>query len=427
MKYQSRWIHASLGAIQWFVFLLVYAIPIPIVIGGLYHLSPQEIAGMMQRTFLVAGASSMLQGILGHRLPIADGPAGIWLSVFVILGDMAVRQGLAAADMLRNLEGGMMMAGVFLLLLSGVARRIARWFTPIVTGSFLLLLSLQLGGVFLKGMLDAGGGPLAGSRLGSAALAIAVFAIVFGLSVWGRGSWKSYAVLIGIAAGWLVFGVLGMSGAGAYDVAFFRLPQSFAWGTPQFDLGMAVSILPLGLMLLSSTIAATESMKQVVEAPADADPRQLLRSTAAGGVTHLLSACFSTVGIVPLGGSTGFVHATRQYRMGPFLAGSVIMVILSFIPAAIGFLTRLPAPVAYAVELAAFVPMVGMGIRAFLREEVTDRRLTILGTALLVGMAIMFLPGDLFQHLPAFVQYIAGNGLLVGVLIAMVLERVWKE
>jgi len=39
----------------------------------------------------------------------------------------------------------------------------------------------------------------------------------------------------------------------------------------------------------------------------------------------------------------------------------------------------------------------------------------------------MFLPSDMFQGLPTVVQYIAGNGLLVGVLIAMVLEKLWKE
>ncbi|WP_289134684.1 hypothetical protein [uncultured Brevibacillus sp.] len=46
---------------------------------------------------------------------------------------------------------------------------------------------------------------------------------------------------------------------------------------------------------------------------------------------------------------------------------------------------------------------------------------------LLLGLSIMFLPSDMFQGLPTVVQYIAGNGLLVGVLIAMVLEKLWKE
>ncbi|MGG0935151.1 solute carrier family 23 protein [Brevibacillus centrosporus] len=41
------------------------------------------------------------------------------------------------------LTGGMILAGVLLLLISRVAHRIAMWFTPLVTGSFMLLLSFH--------------------------------------------------------------------------------------------------------------------------------------------------------------------------------------------------------------------------------------------------------------------------------------------
>ncbi|MGG4494032.1 purine/pyrimidine permease [Brevibacillus reuszeri] len=417
----------SLGAVQWFVYLLVYSIPIPIVIGGLYHLSIDEIASLMQRTFLVAGASTILQGLVGHRLPIADGPAGIWLSVFVILGDMALRQGEDLATTLHILEGGMLVAALVLFAVSGIAERFVSLFTPLVTGSFLLLLSFQLGGVFIKGMLGAGEGPLTGERAWAGLIAVGVFVLVFCLSTWGRDWWKSYAILIGIVAGWLVFSCMGMGGATISDTSWFRLPQPFAWGPPEFDLGMTIAVFPLVLMLLSSTLAATDSMEQAIGGQQQVDPKRFSRGTLIGGFTHLLSSVFSTVGIVPLGGSAGFVSVTGQSRMGPFLIGGLTMVCLSFIPAAIGLLTKLPGPVAYAVELAAFVPMVGLGVRAVMREPLTERRLTILGVTLLLGLSIMFLPSDMFQGLPTVVQYIAGNGLLVGVVMAIVLEKLWKE
>lgn len=427
MRIQSPGWHDSLGALQWFVYLLVYSIPIPIVIGGLYQLPAAEVEGLMQRTFLVAGITTVLQGLLGHRRPIVDGPAGIWLSVFVILGDMALRSGGDPANTLSLLTGGMMLAGVILLLISGVAHRIAGWFTPLVTGSFMLLLSIQLGGVFLKGMLGAGHGPLTSSHALPGLIAIGIFLFVFGLSVWGKGWWKSYAVLIGIAVGWLVFSCLGLQQMSAANLTWFRLPEVFLWGVPHLDLGMAVAVFPLILMLLSSTMAATESMDQVLEKQVGEDPKHVFRSTAVSGVTHLLSASFSTVGIVPLGGSAGYVRMTGHRRIAPFLVGGLIMACLSFMPAVIGVLTMLPAPVAYAVELAAFVPMVGLGVRAIMREPMTERRLTILGVTLLVGTSLLFLPADTFAAAPAIVQYIVGNGLLVGVLIVLVLERIWME
>ena len=66
----------GIGALQWLVFLLANAVALPIVIGQVFHLSDPEITGLMQRTFFIVGASSFLQGWIGHKLPIVDGPAG---------------------------------------------------------------------------------------------------------------------------------------------------------------------------------------------------------------------------------------------------------------------------------------------------------------------------------------------------------------
>ena len=84
----------GIGSLQWFIFLLANSLTIPIIVGQVFQLSPVEISGLMQRTFLVVGVSSLLSGWLGHRLPIPDGPAGIWLGVFILMGQMAVAQGL---------------------------------------------------------------------------------------------------------------------------------------------------------------------------------------------------------------------------------------------------------------------------------------------------------------------------------------------
>lgn len=109
--------------------------------------------------FLVVGVSSFLQAWFGHRYPIADGPAGSWVSIFVILGQVAMHQGQSAKDVLQLLEGGLIIAGILLFFLgiTGLVHRILRLFTPLVTGTFLLILSLQLSGVLLKGMIGLQG------------------------------------------------------------------------------------------------------------------------------------------------------------------------------------------------------------------------------------------------------------------------------
>ena len=81
--------------------------------------------------FLVVGVSSFIQSWFGHRYPIADGPAGSWVSIFVILGQVAMHQGQSAKDVLQLLEGGLIISGILLFILgiTGLVHRILRLFT----------------------------------------------------------------------------------------------------------------------------------------------------------------------------------------------------------------------------------------------------------------------------------------------------------
>lgn len=47
---------------------------------------------LMQRTFLFVGVSSFIKAWFGHRDPIAEGPAGSWVSIFIKLGQVAMHQ-----------------------------------------------------------------------------------------------------------------------------------------------------------------------------------------------------------------------------------------------------------------------------------------------------------------------------------------------
>ena len=73
-----------------------------------------------------------------------------------------MHQGQSAKDVLQLLEGGLIISGILLFILgiTGLVHRILRLFTPLVTGTFLLILALQLSGVLLKGMMGLQGSQL---------------------------------------------------------------------------------------------------------------------------------------------------------------------------------------------------------------------------------------------------------------------------
>jgi xanthine/uracil permease len=408
---------------------LATSVALPIVIGGVFHLSMKEISELMQRTFFVVGISSFIQGWFGHRYPVADGPAGSWVSVFVILAGVAAHQEESTKETLQLLEGGMIVTGLLLFILgiTGLVNRLLFLFTPLVMGSFLLILALQLSGTFLEGML--GLQVQSGVDYGITAISFAVFVLVIVLSNKGKGWMKSYSLLLGILFGWLLYFLSGKTSntnSTPAPASFIKLPDIFAWGTPHLNGGMVVTSIVFTFILISNTMAAITAVKQVVPETGIDEKQTINRGSLVGGISHVLSAVFSTIGIVPLPVSAGFIRLTGQKQIIPFLLASFVLAGIAFVPAIVDFLAMLPGPIACAASLASFVQMIGISFQSLLKDRLDERRLTILGITLLIGMGLMFLPKEIFKGMPTILQYIFSNGLIVGTIIVIALEQLWK-
>ncbi|OUA53727.1 purine/pyrimidine permease [Bacillus thuringiensis] len=415
-----------MGTLQWFIFLLANSIAPPIVVGGLFHLTTEEIFYLMQRTFFVVGISSFLQGWLGHRLPIADGPAGSWVGVFTVLAYATAGQDQLHST-LQILELGMIISGVILIGLgvTGFIGRILFLFTPLVTGTFLLLLCLQLSGVFLKGML---GITATISQIDgfTAMIAFSIFLFVIILSNFGQGFVKSYAVLIGLISGWVIFLIAGKVTIPSQVTHFVQLPQIFAWGLPKWNTGMAVSSFVMVCILVSNTVAAIIAINQATIQKGTIEQKQLKDGTWVGGISHIISSVFSTVGVVPLPATAGFIRLTKQKYIRSFLLACMLLVVMSLFPSIIRYLASLPSAVASAVLMASFVQLIGIGFNNIKQVPMSERNVTILGVAVLFGSGVMFLPSGVLQSLPSVMQYIFGNGLFVGTVVSILLEQIWR-
>lgn len=147
-----------LSSLQWVAFMLVSAIVAPIVIGNAFGMSPVEIATFLQRTIFVMSCAALLQVLFGHRLPIAEGPAGLWWGTFVVYAGLVTSGALSVGSALRQLEATMLLCGLFFLIIGlfRLVQPIKKLFTPLVTGTFLILLVAQLGSSFVKGILGVG-------------------------------------------------------------------------------------------------------------------------------------------------------------------------------------------------------------------------------------------------------------------------------
>jgi xanthine/uracil permease len=417
-----------LSSFQWFIYLLANTLALPIVIGSVFHLSGPEISTLMQRTLFIVGVSSFIQARFGHRYPIADGPAGSWVSIFVIFASIGEQNGKSMMETLQTLEAGILVAGLLLFLLG-----ITKWiryllflFSPIVRGTFLFILAIQLCGVFVNGMVSKTNSTGQMDGL-SFFLSILVFFLIILLSAKAKGWLKNYAILIGILFGWTVFLIFGKGQQHlSSSTEILRLPDIFPWGLPHLNIGVLVTAILFTFLLISNTLAAISAAEEAI--PNNKEPLHIRLNAGiwVGGVSHILSSLFSTIAVVPLPATAGFVKLTKQYRIIPFLIACGILIVISLFPSIVGLLASLPLPVASAALLATLIEMLGIAIRSLTKQPLNDRNITIIGVSLLLGIGTMFLPAETLNGLPYILQNIGKNGLLVGTFLAIILEQLWK-
>lgn len=409
---------------QWLIFMLAGSIIAPLAIGNAFAMSPAEIAGLMQRTFFVLGISGLLQVWFGHKLPIVEGPASLWWGVFMIYAGLAASGVIAKDQGLQQLTMGMFIsAGLSVALGVGKCLQVMKkLFTPLVTGTYLILLTAQLSGPIIKGVL--GIGYLSGQvdlKVAVPALIILLAAVFMAKS--SQPFFRNYSVLISLSLGWVLFILLGidkeMTGAGQV----FSLPSILVWGMPRFSAGITITALFIGVLLLTNMLATVNVVEAVLRQQTRIDPVDYNQTSVLIGVNTGLSGLFSAVGCVPISATAGFMLTTKAFDRLPFILGAVLMVVISFFPPLTAFFASIPMPVGYASVVLPFASMVGIALKSYQSLALDERELFIIGMSLMVGIGSMFISAQATSALPSVVSTLLNNGLILGMGTCILLEQ----
>ncbi|XXM72613.1 purine/pyrimidine permease [Lysinibacillus sphaericus] len=416
--------HLLLSALQWVAFMIAGSIAAPIAIADLFQLPPAETAGFIQRTIFVLGAASLIQALIGHKLPINEGPAGLWWGVFAIYAGFSGTLYSSQLEVLSVLQGGMIISGIIFFILSatGLLKKLTALFTPAITFVYLMLLILQLSGSFVKGMFGISG---ESETLQPVVLLGSVLTILIALYFSShKVKWiQQYSIILALIAGWGIFAAIGLGGHVTVSDSWFSLPQIFAFGAPALDTGVIVTSVFITFLLTTNMIASIRVMEEVMKSKGEPVYERFTSSGFASGINQMLGGIFSSIGSVPISGSAGFVTATKLYRILPFIAGSAMIVIISLVPKVMNVFASLPAPVGYAVTTVIFIKMVGLALGEYQKETDLDRTHFVAGIALIVGVGAMFVPADAFTNVPVAAASLLNNGLILGTITGIIVEQ----
>ncbi|GGA66099.1 putative purine permease YbbY [Ornithinibacillus halotolerans] len=411
-----------LGGLQWLMFIFINTVVVPITVGAAYDLSQEHIVSMMQFSFIIGGIGCLLQAIIGHRRPIMDGPSGLWWGVILALSSMSAAQGIPLAEVGGSIAVGVIIAGVLTILIgiTGFGYYLEKLFNPSVMGTFMLLFGVSLCISFFKYMFIS---PTEGTidiGMGLISLFIAILVIV--LSVKGSKKIAQYSMLIGIVVGWPLFAVIlgsesQLGGGVPSTIELFLFPL----GEPAWNIGIIITVVVTGILNLSKQYGSIKGT-DIMYPDQPSTSKDYRNSFTITGVQSILSGFLGLVPYSPFVSSIGFIQQTKIYDRMPFLFASVMFFIMGIIPQIGYFFTLLPLSIGSAVLFVSYVTLFGSGLEWY--EKVTFNSTNVYRAAipLFIGLVLFAIPGSAWATLPEFAQPLLSSGLLMGTIIAIVVE-----
>ncbi len=410
--------------IQHLIYFVAGAAVMPVIVGGYLGLNSLEIASLVQRTFFFCGVLSILQLQFGHRYPITDGPAGLWSGMLIIMAGSAISVGKSLAMLRAELELGMVIAGMLIMLLaiSGAISKIAKLFTPIINGIVIVLMVLQISPTIIKGMTGVNETNPTIDPVNLFVFVTTALVILL-LNQFTTGFLRSISTLVGVCVGWtLAFFVGNAPQINHWEGHLITLPEIFAWGKPSFDLGIVLTCILGSMALFSMVVTSVTGMGELVGEKAT--PQKIKNSTIIYGSSAVVAGVFPAIGYMPYVSSTGVIAMTRVASRKPFLFGCLFVMALGLFAPVGAFFSSMPPAVGYAATLVIFSLIFGQGLKEFQRIQLGNRENFVIGISIMIGVGVMFLPNTAFLDMPQLLRYILSNGLVDGVLVAIFLEHV---
>ncbi len=421
LKQTKNWI----AGVQWFFFIFANIVIIPITVGEAFGLTQSEIIPLLQLSFIVTGLACLAQAVIGHRRPILEGQSGLWWGIFLTLVVTTSAQGMPLEVLGGSLALGVIISGVLTVLIgvTGAGPKIAELFNPGVMGVFMFLLGLTLIQIFLKGMIGipfGENGDSATIHLPIAGVAIFIALVVIIISIKSPARIRSYALLIGIILGWILYTIIfGSAPITTSESASFKL---FPFGSLTWDTGVVVTAVLAGLLNISNTFGSLKGTDEMFQT--ETTKKDYLSSFSITGLATVAAGFFGLVPYAPFVSSIGFLRQTNIFDRIPFIIGSVLFFIMGVIQPIGAFFSTLPLSIGSAVLFVAYLQLFNSSMEFF--KGVLFNTLNVYRSAipLFVGTIIMTLPASYFESIPAFIRPFMSNGLLVGIVLALLLENI---
>lgn len=287
--------------------------------------------------------------ITGGRVPSYLG------SSFAFIGVVIAASGYAGPGPNANLGvalGGIIICGLvytvigFLVQATGTGW-IERLMPPVVTGTVVAVIGLNLAAIPIKNMAPTGF---------DAWMQAITFISVALVAVYARGMTQRLLILVGLIAASVIYAVLtnGLGLGKPIDVSgiasapWFGLPT---FAAPVFQTQAILLIAPVALILVAENLGHIKAVSAMTGR--DLNP-YLGRAFIGDGVATMVSGAAGGTGVTTYAENIGVMAATKIYSTAMFVVAAVIAIVLGFSPKFGALIQAIPLAVMGGVSIVVF-------------------------------------------------------------------------
>ena len=371
-------------------------------------------------TLLFAGLGTLLF----HFLVKGKVPAFLGSSFAFIYGYNMIAPN-KEANLLPYACLGVACAGLLYVILSALfkyfgARKVMRFFPPIVTGPIIISIGLSLSSSAVN------------NCQASWPVALVAIAVVIVCNIWGKGMIKIIPILLGVIASYVV-------GALAGQVDFTAVREAPWLGFPvvwdetvfsifdgEFDSAMlltaAITIVPISLATVVEHIGDMCAISSTCERNYIESPG-LHRTLLGDGLATSLAALFGAPANTTYGENTGVLALSKVYDPRVIRIAAILAIVVSFCPKFAEIVHAMPTATIGGVSLVLYGMISAVGVRNVVENRVdfTKSRNVIIAALILV-LAIGITYSDAGSiHIAGDVSF---SGLATAAIVGIVLNAV---
>ncbi len=373
-------------------------------------------------TLLFAGLGTLLfHAITRFKVPAFLGSSFAFIGGYATVTEMGTAHGLSTAEALPYACVGVFFAGLLYFVLAGLfamfgARRVMRYFPPIVTGPIIISIGLILSGSAITNCM---------ANWWIALLAIAIIIVA---NIWGRGMVRIVPILLGVVGSYVVAALCGqvdftaVREAAWIGVPFHMKDTAFAvFANPDWGLLVSaiITIMPIALATMVEHIGDMCAISSTVGRNFLADPG-LHRTLVGDGLATSMASLFGAPANTTYGENTGVLNLTKVFDPRVIRLAAVFAILFSLSPKFAALVSSMPTATIGGVSLVLYGMISAVGVRNVVDNKVdftASRNVIIAAMILVLAIGIKYGANDAVS-----LGFTSLSGLAVAAIVGIALN-----